>query len=97
MTGKVLSLFCHFSPYPDNEQELQVVAEQLAQALPPSEAGEPSELLQNGESTRRALPPQLGQEAPWFDWLMVLSSSNLFLHLEQKYSYIGISHLHRHH
>jgi hypothetical protein len=78
-------------PYPDNEQESQVVAEQLAQALPPSEAGEPSELLENEESTRRALLPQLGQEAPWLDWLMVLSSSNLILQLEQKYSYIGIS------
>jgi hypothetical protein len=91
MAGKALSLVCHLSPYPYNEQELQVVAEQLLQALLPSEAGEPSELRQNEESTRWALLPQLGQETLWLDWLMVLSSSNLLLQLEQKYSYIGIS------
>ena len=67
------------------------MAEQLAQALPPSEAGEPSELLENRENTRRAPPPQLGQEALWLDWLIGLSSSNLVLQSGQKYSYIGIS------
>jgi hypothetical protein len=91
MTRKVPSLVCHLPPYPDNEQELQVVAEQLAQALPPSEAGEPSELLENKENTRWALPPQLGQAALWLDWLIALSCSNLSLQSEQKYSYIGIS------
>jgi len=90
MARKAPSLVCHLPPYPDNGQELQVVAEQLAQALPPSEAGEPSELLENKENTRWALPPQLRQEALWLDWPIVLSSSNLSSQLEQKYSYIGI-------
>jgi hypothetical protein len=90
MTGKAPSLVFHLSPYPASEQESQVVAEQLLQALPPSEAGEPSELRQNEESTRSALPPQLGQEALRPDWLMALSSSNLSSQPEQKYSYIGI-------
>jgi len=39
------------------------VAEQLAQALPVSEASEPSELLENKENTRRALLSQLGHKA----------------------------------
>jgi len=64
MTRKAPYLVCHLPPYPASEQESQVVAEQLLQALPPSEAGEPSVLLENEESTRWALPPQLGQEAP---------------------------------
>jgi hypothetical protein len=91
ITGKVLFLVCHLSPYPYNEQELQVVAEQLLQALPPLEFSEPSELRQNEESTRSAPLPQLGQGVLWLDWLMGLSSSNLILQLGQEYSYIGIS------
>jgi hypothetical protein len=63
MTGKPQLLLSHLTPYPDIEQESQVVAEQLEQALPAPEAGEPSELLENSESTRSALPPQRGQEA----------------------------------
>jgi hypothetical protein len=91
MTEKAPFLVCHLSPYHYNEQELQVVAEQVLQALPPSEADEPSELRQNEESTRSAPLPHLGQETFSPDWLMVLSNSNLLLQLEQKYSYIGIS------
>jgi len=52
MTAKAPSLVYHFPPYPDKEQELQVLAEQLAQALPVPEAGKPSELLENNESAR---------------------------------------------
>jgi len=52
-----------FTPYPAKGQELQVSDVQLAHALPVSETGEPSELLENNESTRWALPPQLGHKA----------------------------------
>jgi hypothetical protein len=51
MTRKTGPPFSHLTPHPDKEQESQVVAEQLAQALPLSEAGEPSELLENNENT----------------------------------------------
>jgi len=78
------------TPYPDKEQESQVLAEQLEQALPPPESGEPSELRENSESTRSALPPQRGQEASSPAWLIALSTSNLSPHFEQEYSYIGI-------
>jgi len=52
MTEKVHSPLSHLPPYPANEQESHEVAEQLEQALPVSEAGDPSELLENNESTR---------------------------------------------
>jgi hypothetical protein len=89
MTGKTYFLLSHLTPYPDKEQESQVVAEQLVQALPTPEADEPSELRENSESTRSALPPQRGQEASSPAWLIALSTSNLSPHFEQEYSYIG--------
>jgi len=52
MAEKMYSPLSHLSPYPANEQELQLLEVQVLQALPVSEAGEPSELLENAESTR---------------------------------------------
>ena len=46
------SEFSFLTPYPNKGQELQVSEEQLLHALVPSEAGDPSELLENNESTR---------------------------------------------
>jgi hypothetical protein len=72
---------------------LQLSEEQLEQALPPPEPGkssDSSEWLQNRESTRLALPPQLGQGTPSPAWLIDLSSSNFCPQSEQQYSYIGI-------
>jgi len=69
---------------------LQVLDVQLAHTLPVPETDEPSELLENNESTRWALPPQLGHKAAPPAWLIGLSSSNLSSQSEQKYSYIGI-------
>jgi hypothetical protein len=72
---------------------LQLSEEQLEQALPPPEpreSGDSSAWRQNRESTRLALPPQLGQGTPSPAWLIDLSSSNFLSQLEQIYSYIGI-------
>jgi len=76
-----------------NAQESQLSVEQVLQLLPPLEpikSSESSEQLQNRESTRPALPPHLGQDAPSPAWLMDLSSSNFCWQSEQTYSYIGI-------
>jgi len=52
MTGKTHFLSSHFYPVtPYREQEPQVVAEQALHALALPEADDPSELLQNREST----------------------------------------------
>ncbi len=75
-------------PYPYIEQELQVSAEQVLQALP--EAEPPSEFVRNREGTLSAEPPQFGHTPVSSDWLIGRNSSNLSLQSEQKYSYIGI-------
>jgi hypothetical protein len=40
------------TPYHPAEQEPQVLEEQALQALAPAEVGDPSELVENDESTR---------------------------------------------
>ena len=79
------------TPYPYTEQELQVSAEQVLQALP--EAESPSEFLRNREGTLSAEPPQSGHTPASSAWLIGRNISNLRLHFEQKYSYIGIAFL----
>jgi len=69
---------------------LQLLEEQVLHALMLPEAGEPSELLQNGEGTLWAEPPQLGHKPVSEASLIGLINSNLSLQFEQKYSYIGI-------
>ncbi len=69
---------------------LQVPEEQVLQVLAPSEAGDPSELLENNESTRLAQAPQPKHWASSSARFIGLNNSNLSLQSEQRYSYIGI-------
>jgi len=70
---------------------LQLLAEQLPQALPFPEDEAPSELLQNRESALGAGLPQVGQLPVSAASLIGLICSNFCLQFAQTYSYIGIA------